>query len=190
MGVIHVRGPQVMRGYYKRPDATNAVLSDDGWFDTGDLGMLTHSGELKITGRAKDTIVLLGGENIEPLPIEQRITESEYIDTAVVVGQDQKYLGALLVPNQEAVERYADEYHVPYVTYPELLENEGILELVDGEINARVNSKNGFKGFERVFRFALLEKPFEVGQELSAKQEIKRHVIAEMYSRQIAKLFE
>ncbi len=189
-GVIHVRGPQIMRGYYKRPDATQAVLSDDGWLDTGDLGMLTHRGELAITGRAKDTIVLLGGENIEPLPIEQRITESEFIDTAVVVGQDQKYLGALIVPNQEAVERYADEYHVPYVTYPELLENEGILELIDGEINARVSAKNGFKGFERVFRFALLEKPFEVGKELSAKQEIKRHVIAEMYSRQIAKLFE
>ena len=189
-GIIHVRGPQVMRGYYKRPEATEAVLDSDGWLDTGDLGMLTHSGELAITGRAKDTIVLLGGENIEPLPIEQRITESEYIDTAVVVGQDQKYLGALIVPNQEAVERYADEYHVPYGTYADLVENEGILELIDGEINARVSAKNGFKGFERVFRCKLLEKPFEVGEELSAKQEIKRHVIAEKYSREIARLFE
>ncbi|MFW5776564.1 MAG: AMP-dependent synthetase/ligase [Spirochaetota bacterium] len=189
-GIIHVRGPQVMRGYYKRPEATEAVLDSDGWLDTGDLGMLTHGGELAITGRAKDTIVLIGGENIEPLPIEQRITESEYIDTAVVVGQDQKYLGALIVPNQEAVERYADENHIPYGAYADLIENEGILELIDGEINVRVNAKNGFKGFERVFRFTLLEKPFEVGEELSAKQEIKRHVIAEQYSREVARLFE
>ncbi|MFW5685993.1 MAG: AMP-dependent synthetase/ligase [Spirochaetota bacterium] len=189
MGVIYVRGPQVMRGYYRRPEATSAVLAEDGWFDTGDLGMMAHRGELKITGRAKDTIVLLGGENIEPLPIEQRITESEFIDTAVVVGQDQKYLGALLVPNRDAVERYADENHVPYEDYPDLLQSEVILELMDGEINSRVNAKNGFKGFERIFRFALIEQPFEVGKELSAKQEIKRHVIAEEYRRKIDALF-
>jgi len=189
MGLIIVRGPQIMRGYYNRPDATAEVLGDDGWFNTGDLGMFTHSGELKITGRAKDTVVLLGGENIEPLPIEQRITESEYIDTAVVVGQDQKYLGALLVPNQAAVEGYADENHVPYGEYSDLIETEAILELMDGEINSRVNAKNGFKGFERVYRFALLEKPFEIGEELSAKQEIKRHVIAEKYRKQIDALF-
>jgi long-chain acyl-CoA synthetase len=189
MGVIYVRGPQIMKGYYKRPEATSEVLSDDGWFNTGDLGMLTHRGELKITGRAKDTIVLLGGENIEPLPIEQRITESEFVDTAVVVGQDQKYLGALIVPNREAIERYADENHVPYETYSDLIEDEAILELIDGEINSRVNAKSGFKGFERIFRFALLEKPFEVGKELSAKQEIKRHVIADMYRRRIDALF-
>lgn len=107
----------------------------------------------------------------------------------VVVGQDQKYLGALIIPNQEAVERYADENHVPYDQYPDLLETEAIIELMDGEINSRVNAKNGFKGFERIFRFAILERPFEVGDELSAKQEIKRHVIAQKYSRQIDSMF-
>jgi long-chain acyl-CoA synthetase len=189
MGVIYVRGPQVMKGYYRRPDATAAVLGDDGWFNTGDLGMLAHRGELKITGRAKDTIVLLGGENIEPLPIEQRINESEYIDTAVVVGQDQKYLGALIVVNQEAIERYADENHVPYGYFSDLIENDAIVELIDGEINSRVNARNGFRGFERVFRFAILGSPFEVGRELSAKQEIKRHVIADIYKKEISGLF-
>jgi long-chain acyl-CoA synthetase len=189
MGLIYVRGPQIMKGYYNKPDATAAVLADDGWFNTGDLGMLTHRGELKITGRAKDTIVLLGGENIEPLPIEQKVTESEYIDAAVVVGQDQKYLGALLIPNQDAVERYADENHVPYNSYVDLLETEAIRELIDSEVDERVNARNGFKGFERVFRTALLAAPFEVGRELSAKQEIKRHVIAEIYKKQIDALF-
>lgn len=189
MGLIFLSGPQNMKGYYERPEATAAVLDEDGWLNTGDLGMLTHRGELKITGRAKDTIVLLGGENVEPLPVEQKITESEYIDTSVVVGQDQKYLATLIVPNREAIERYADENHVPYEAYGDLLETEAILELIDGEIGSRVNAKNGFKGFERIFRFALLEKRFEVGEELSAKQEAKRHVVAEKYASQIASLF-
>ncbi|TFH04491.1 MAG: hypothetical protein E4H09_03545 [Spirochaetales bacterium] len=190
MGLIYVRGPQIMRGYYERPAITAEVLSDDNWLNTGDLGMLTHRGELKITGRAKDTIVLLGGENIEPLPIEQKITESDYIDTAVAVGQDRRNLGALVVPNKEAIEKYADENHVPYATYTDLVEDPAIAELIRHEISDRVSAKNGFRGFERIGKVAILEKPFEVGQELSAKQEIKRHVIAKTYKKQIDALFE
>jgi len=86
-GVIQARGPQVMLGYYRRPDLTQKVLSPDGWLDTGDLGMWTINRELKIVGRAKDTIVLRGGENIEPIPIEQRLCESPYILQAIVLGQ-------------------------------------------------------------------------------------------------------
>jgi len=189
-GIIYVRGPQVMLGYYNRPEVTAAVLDKDGWFNTGDLGMLTHRGELKLTGRAKDTIVLLGGENIEPLPIEQKITESEFIDTAVVVGQDQKYLGALVVPNQEAMERYAGENHVPYDKWSDLCCTDASLELYQNEVNNLVSAKNGFRGFERIFRIAIVRDPFEVGVELSAKQEIKRHVIAEKYKDSISALFE
>jgi long-chain acyl-CoA synthetase len=190
MGLITVRGPQVMSGYYRKPDLTAKVLSEDGWLNTGDLGKLTLRGELKITGRAKDTIVLLGGENIEPLPIEQKITESEYIDTAVVVGQDQKYLAALIIPNTDAVERFADENHIPYNQPADLLDSVDVRELMDGELNSLVNGRTGFRVFERVYRFAILKAPFEIGDELSAKQEIKRHVIADKYSDEIASLFE
>jgi long-chain acyl-CoA synthetase len=190
MGEVHVRGPQVMSGYYKKPELTAEVLTEDGWFNTGDLGMLTRNGELKITGRAKDTIVLLGGENIEPLPIEQKITESEYIDTAVVVGQDMKFLAALIVPNTDAIARYADEYHIPYDQMSDLLESEEVRELIDSEINSYVNSKTGFRPFEQVYRFAVLKAPFNVGDELSAKQEVKRHVVADKYRREIERMFE
>ncbi|MFP4492152.1 MAG: AMP-dependent synthetase/ligase [Spirochaetaceae bacterium] len=189
MGEVHVRGPQVMSGYYKKPDLTAAVLTEEGWLNTGDLGMLTHDGELKITGRAKDTIVLLGGENIEPLPIEQKVTESEFIDTAVVVGQDKKYLAALLVPNTDAIARFAEENHIPYDKMGDLLESEEVRELMDGEINSLVNGKTGFRVFERIYRFTILKEAFETGSELSAKQEIKRHVIAEKYSREIEGMF-
>ena len=189
MGVIYAKGPQVMSGYYNRPEFTAEVLSDDGWLNTGDLGMLTHRGELKLTGRAKDTVVLLGGENVEPLPIEQKITESDYIDTAVVVGQDQKYLGALLVPNQEAVEAYAAENNVPYQEWNDLSESEAVRALLQAEVNELVSAKNGFRAFERIAKLAVAKDPFQVGEELSAKQEVKRHVVGEKYKAKIDALF-
>jgi long-chain acyl-CoA synthetase len=189
-GIIMVRGPSVMMGYYKRPDLYAKVLDENGWLDTGDLGILTLDGELKITGRAKDTIVLRGGENVEPLPIEQKLVESEYIRQAVVLGQDQKYLSALIVPDQDAVTAWAEENHVPIVDYEGLLQQAEIMELIDYEQSELVSAKNGFKSFERIFRFSLLARPFEVGRELSAKQEIKRHVINELYRKEVKRLFE
>ncbi|MGA2612389.1 MAG: long-chain fatty acid--CoA ligase [Spirochaetia bacterium] len=189
-GVIHIRGPNVMKGYYKRPDKTAEVLSPDGWLNTGDLGMMTYRGELKIIGRTKETIVLLGGENVEPVPIEDTILESDYIDQVMVVGQDQKFLAALVVPNDEAVEEYAARQKIGWLEKNDLLENPQIQELFWDEINSRVNAKRGFREFERMFRFKLLPKHFEAGVELSAKASVKRHVVSEKYHREIAALFE
>ena len=189
-GVIHVRGPNVMKGYYKRPDKTAEVLSSDGWLDTGDLGMMTWRGELKIIGRTKETIVLLGGENVEPVPIEDTILESDYIDQVMVVGQDQKFLAALVVPNDEALEKYAARQEIGWLEKTDLLENPQIQELIYDEINSRVSAKRGFREFERVFRFKLLPKHFEAGVELSAKASVKRHVVSQMYHKEIATLFQ
>ena len=188
-GVIFIKGPNVMKGYYKRPDKTAEVLGPDGFLDTGDLGMITHKGELKIIGRVKATIVLLGGENVEPLPIEDAILESEYIDQVMVVGQDQKFLGALVVPNIEALETWAAKEEVPYQSVEELLENAQANEFIAGEMNARVNADRGFRVWERIFRFKMIPKHFEPGVELSAKLEMKRNVIAEMYKKEIAEIF-
>ncbi len=188
-GVLYVRGPQIMLGYYRQPELTRQILSEDGWLNTGDLAMMTHRGEIKIVGRAKDTIVLLGGENVEPSPIEEKITESEYISTAIVLGQDQKFLAALIIPDRENINRYAEENNVSYTDEGELLENPEIVDLIRSEINERINARNGFKMFERVFRFKILDTELEVGKELSAKQEIKRHVIADEYRKEIKELF-
>jgi long-chain acyl-CoA synthetase len=189
-GRILVRGPQVMQGYYRKPELTARIISPEGWLDTGDLGTLTRRGEIRITGRVKDTIVLRGGENVEPAPIEQKLCESEYIQQAVVLGQDQKYLAALIVPDQAAVSAWAEENNVPIVDYESLLAQPEVAELIDGEVGELVSAKTGFKSFERIFRFALLAKPFEVGRELSAKQEIKRFAVNEIYAREIRRLFE
>lgn len=214
-GVVYVKGPQVMSGYYNAPEQTRAVLSDDGWFNTGDLGMMTVDGELKITGRAKDTIVLRGGENIEPLPIEQKLRESELIDQAVVLGQDQKFLAALIVPNEEALQEalrqhaeasgsdkagtkagshtivaQADGNGATSSTLAQLIDKPESKRIIESEVSELVSIKNGFRGFEQIYRVLLAADQFEIGHELSAKQEVKRHVINEKYEREIAKLFE
>jgi len=189
-GLILIRGPQVMQGYYKRPDLTAKVLREGGWLDTGDLGMATRQGELAITGRAKDTIVLLGGENIEPLPIEQKLCESQYIQTAVVPGQDMRYIAALIVPQEETLSTWAKENNVAIEDWETLITRPEVVELIDSEVSDLVSTKNGFKTFERLFRFTLLPRPFEVGKELSAKQEVKRHAVNTIYSKEIAALFK
>ena len=91
-GTVQVKGPTVMKGYYKRDDLTAKVIDKDGWFDTGDIGLLTLGGELVLRGRIKDTIVLRGGENVEPLSIEMRLNNSRFIAQSMVVGQDQRFL--------------------------------------------------------------------------------------------------
>lgn len=187
-GVIQVRGPQVMKGYYNRPELTKLVLSSDGWLDTGDLGVWTHHGEFAIVGRAKDTIVLSGGENLEPVPIEAKICESEFIESAVVLGQDKKYLGALVVLNKKRVEEYLTEHQIPYLV-DKMASMKEVRDLIEGSIRDIVSVKHGFKSFEHISKIAIISKSFEVGVELSAKQELKRFEINKLYKQEIAQLF-
>jgi len=187
-GELWVRSPQVMLGYHKRPDLTAKVLVD-GWLNTGDLVMRTVHKEFRIVGRSKDTIVLRGGENIEPDPIEQRLLQSEFIDQIMVVGQDQKYLGALIVPNFELLESLARERRITYFDKEELLDNSQILEYGHEVIQHLVNPRTGFKAFERVFKFKLLPKAFEVGVEMTQKLSLKRNVVARLYAKEISGLF-
>lgn len=188
-GVLQIKGPTVMKGYYKRPDLTAKVINEDGWLDTGDLAIMTIHNELCIKGRIKDTIVLRGGENLEPLPIETKLSESHYIKQAVVVGQDQRYLAALILVDEDEVKNYAAFNGIQYDTYENLLESEVIQKLYETEIANLISAKNGFKMFERISKFSLITKPFEVGVELSAKQEIMRFRINDLYKDKIEAMF-
>lgn len=189
-GVLEIKGGTVMKGYYKRPDLTKKAINEDEWFNTGDIAILTRHNEIVLRGRAKDTIVQLGGENVEPLPIEMKIQESRYIQTAVVVGQDQRYLAALIVPEKDEVEGFAKESGLECKSYTELLKTPEINHLIENEVGLRINAKNGFKMYERINKVALLEKPFEVGVELSAKQEIMRYKINDLYAKEIKALYK
>ena len=189
-GVLQVKGPTVMKGYYKRPDLTAKAIDKDGWFDTGDLAIMTIHNELIIKGRIKDTIVLRGGENLEPVPIEAKLAESRYIKYAVVVGQDKRYLAALIVVDEEEIKNFAEENGILYDTYENYLRSEAVQKLYEAEIADLISAKNGFKLFERIARFTLITKPFEIGVELSAKQELMRFRINEIYKEEINSMFD
>lgn len=183
-GEIVVRGPQVMNGYYRDPERTSQVLAD-GWLRTGDIGMITHNNCLRILGRCKDTIVLLNGENVEPLPIEGKLCESPLVYQCMVVGQDQKFLGALIVPDKEAFRAAG----FPAVTAADLATNPEACSLMDREIRRLICSETGFKAFERIAAWQFIDKPFELGDELTPTFKIKRHVISEKYADQIETIF-
>ncbi|HBB40550.1 MAG: long-chain fatty acid--CoA ligase [Nitrospirae bacterium CG18_big_fil_WC_8_21_14_2_50_70_55] len=190
IGIVQVRGPQVMRGYYKRPEATAKVLDKDGWLDTGDLGRLTVTGELAITGRAKDTIVLLGGENIEPVPIESALAASPYISQVMVVGQDRHQIGALIVPNRDQLAAFCTESGLACGELQEAVRHEAVRALFARELRAHVSAAAGFKPFEQVRRFRLLTREFAVGRELTHTLKMRRNVIAELYADEIERMFK
>jgi long-chain acyl-CoA synthetase len=124
-GLVLARGPQVMAGYWRKPEASAKVLDAEGWFDTGDLGLLLADGTLLLTGRAKDTIVLSSGENIEPAPLEEALLASPLIEQVLLVGQDRKQLGALIVPRPEPLAAFAEAAGLPASVLPE----EGLPEM-------------------------------------------------------------
>jgi long-chain acyl-CoA synthetase len=168
-GTIQVRGPQVMRGYYKDEELTRSVIDAEGWFDTGDFGRLTEKGDLVFVGRAKETIVLSGGENIEPEPIESSILCSPSVQQVMLVGQDKKTLAALVVAEPESG---ATE------------------ERIREELRARTGAPGGFRSFEAVHRFAVIDEPFTPENRLlTATLKMRRNVIAERYADVIESMY-
>ena len=188
-GVLYIKGPNVMKGYYKQPELTAEVISEGEWFNTGDLVIKTYNGEIIVKGRQKDTIVLRSGENVEPLPIEDKLSESIYISQAVVVGQDKNCLGALIIPDLDNISQYAKQQNINFSDKKQLLKDEEIKKLIYKEMERLINTKNGFKPFEKIGKFVFLDKPFEVGVELSPKQGIIRYKINELYKAKISLMY-
>ncbi len=179
-GLILLRGHQIMQGYYKNPEATAKAIDKDGWFDTGDLGMVTPHDDLIITGRAKDTIVLTNGENIEPQPIEDACLRSVYIDQIMLVGQDQKVLGALVVPNMEALEQWGSTD----------LNSSSVQDLFRGELARLVKDRPAYRPDDRIGCFRLLSEPFSIENGLLTQTlKIRRNVVMERYQGMIDEMF-
>lgn len=190
-GLILIRGPQVMQGYYKNATATAKAIDSQGWFDTGDLGWMTKQGDLIITGRAKDTIVLTNGENIEPQPIENACLRSKYIDQIVLVGQDQKYLCALIVPNLPALE--ADGLLPPESVLDQVqkeLNQDSIRNLFKEELNREVKQRAGYRPDDRIANFAFMSEPFSTANgTMTQTFKIKRNAVMEKYADVIGQFY-
>ncbi|MEL7052596.1 MAG: AMP-binding protein [Cyanobacteria bacterium J06588_5] len=186
-GLVLVRGAQVMQGYYKNPDATAKAIDADGWFDTGDLGRVTAMGDLIITGRAKDTIVLTNGENIEPTPVENACLRSPYVDQIMLVGQDQKSIGALIVPNKDELEKWAASKGIEIGD----LNSKPIHDLFKKELKREVSGRPGYRPDERVGPFVLLEEPFTIENGLLTQtMKVKRPKVSDRYQDTIDGLYQ
>jgi long-chain acyl-CoA synthetase len=187
-GEILVRGPNVMKGYFGRREATEAVLDADGWLHTGDLGEFDEEGNLVVTGRIKDIIVTSYGKNVAPVPIEDRLMRSRYIMQAVVFGDNRKSLVALIVPAMAEVERFASERGVSAESPEALLTHYEVRELLEKEVR-RLNEEGA--SYERVTGFILASEPFapENGM-LTQTLKFRRKVIGEVYADRINSLYD
>jgi len=200
-GLVMIRGPQVMQGYYKNPEATRKAIDPDGWFDTGDLGWVSAQNDLIITGRAKDTIVLSNGENIEPQPIEDACLRSPYVDQIMLVGQDQKVIGALIVPNAEALQKWAagqnfylrlpnDSQTAPTGMQEVKLDDKPVQHLLRQELNREVKNRPGYRADDRIGPFRLLSEAFSIENGLLTQTlKIRRPVVTERYRGMIDEMF-
>ncbi|MCA8973026.1 MAG: AMP-binding protein, partial [Planctomycetes bacterium] len=155
-GVLWIAGPQIMRGYYNNPERTAEVLQA-GWFCSGDLGHVDAAGHVWITGRAKDTIVLAGGENVEPEPVETVIKTSPLIEQAVCVGQDQKGLGALLVPALGVLEEQVPR--AEWQLQDGVIGSKVVHDMMRRELDRVLTRENGCRPSERVVTFRVLAEP-------------------------------
>jgi long-chain acyl-CoA synthetase len=184
MGTIHIHGPQVMKGYYKNPEETSKALHN-GWMNTGDLGFISFNGTVSVRGRVKDTIVLLGGENIEPIPIENMLLENSLINQIIVVGQDEKNLTALIWPEIPKLQEMG--YSIQEG------EDLNARKELRGEflqaIKKTISTENGFKSFEKISDFRFLPKAMEVGDELTNLFKMKRNVIHAKYKDLIKSMY-
>ncbi len=189
-GLVKVRGPQIMKGYYKNEEATSKVIDEKGWFSTGDLGWLTGDNNLVIVGRVKETIVLSNGENVEPIPIEEACLGSPYIEQIVLVGQDMSSVGALVVPSQEALEKCGLLAKDLKSNKNLTIKNPNLRDLIKQEINTYIKNKSNLKSFEKIKQIEVLNDSFSIDNGMmSQTSKIKRNVVFDKYKNLISKMF-
>jgi long-chain acyl-CoA synthetase len=186
-GEIEVRGPNVMRGYYNKPEETRAAFTDDGWFKTGDIGTIDADGYLRITDRKKELFKTSGGKYIAPAPIEQAIKGSRFVNQVVLVGSERKFPAALIVPVWEQLESYCKLKGIEVSSRSELCRHPRIIDLIQRQIDALTPN---LPRYEKIKKVALLENEFTIeGGELTPTLKVKRRVIYEKYRDVIEKLY-
>ncbi|XP_024628003.1 probable acyl-activating enzyme 16, chloroplastic isoform X3 [Medicago truncatula] len=195
-GILKVRGPPVMNGYYKNPLATNQALDKDGWLNTGDLGWIAphhstgrsrnSSGVIVVDGRAKDTIVLSTGENVEPAELEEAAMRSSIIQQIVVIGQDKRRLGAIIVPNSEEVLKVARELSIIDSISSNVVSEEKVLNLIYKELKTWM-SESPFQ----IGPILLVNEPFTIDNGLmTPTMKIRRDRVVAKYKEQIDDLYK
>jgi long-chain acyl-CoA synthetase len=178
-GELLIRGPQIMKGYYKDKKATDEVITKDRWFKTGDMARIDEDGYVTITGRIKDIIVTAGGKNISPQNIENSLKASEYIEQVAVIGDRRKFLSALVVPSFENLEKWALKEGVEFTNREDLINNGLVKALFQKEIDEIMKN---FARVEQIRKFTLMGEEWtqETG-EITPSLKVKRRVIDSKY---------
>jgi long-chain acyl-CoA synthetase len=185
-GEILTRGPHVMKGYYRKPEATAEMIDRDGWFHTGDIGTI-EDGFLRITDRKKDIIVTAGGKNIAPQPIENAVKTNKYVSQAVMIGDKRKFPIMLVVPNWDNLEKWAKRHNIIYPDRRQLLTMPAAREKMEREVLGQLH---GFAHFEVPKKIGLLEHDFSIERgELTPKLSVKRKVVDKSYKSVIDALY-
>jgi long-chain acyl-CoA synthetase len=186
-GEILAKGPCVMQGYYKSPEATREVLTDDGWFHTGDIGYLDKDSYLFITDRKKDLIKTAAGKFVAPQPIENALKTSPYVLNAMVVGDQRKFIVALIVPNPVTVSSRAEAEGIKFASNDEMAAHPWVRSLIDSEVK-RLTAH--LAQYETIKRFALLPGDFTFDNgALTFTLKLKRRVVEQHYRSVIEQLY-
>jgi len=187
-GEILTRGPHVMLGYFKDEIATREVLEPDGWFHTGDIGMIDEEGYITITDRKKNILVTSGGKNVAPQPMENVLVTSKWIEQIVVIGDKRKFVSAIVVPAFMNLENWAKENNIQYSSRDELVKLPAVKELYDRVI---AESMEGFAQFEKVKKYILLANEFTIESgELTPSLKVKRAVVENRYADLIESMYQ
>lgn len=183
---ILVRGKTIMTGYYKKPDETAKVF-DGEWLKTGDAGRINENGQLIITDRIKDLMKTSGGKYVAPQQIESILTNDNFIENAILIGDDKPFVSALLVPNMEALKEYAQSLNLKYQSVEELLKKTHIREFYEEKLEQLQHS---LANFEKVKKFKLLDHDFSMNLgELTPTLKIRRQIIINHFSSLIDEMY-
>jgi long-chain acyl-CoA synthetase len=187
-GEILIKGPQVMKGYYNKPDDTNSVFTQDGWFMTGDIGEIDERGCLHITDRKKDIIVTAGGKNIAPQNIENTLVSDLFIEQSVVIGEGKKYLSALIVPNFTELSNYANKHGISFDSPEDLVKKPEIVSFYNDKLKMLMKD---YSRVEQIRRFTILPKEFSIETgELTPTLKIKRKVVSQNFAHEIEGMYK
>ncbi|MGB4775871.1 MAG: long-chain fatty acid--CoA ligase [Daejeonella sp.] len=187
-GEILCKGPNIMKGYYQRPDLTAQVIDQDGFFHTGDIGELVEGKYLRITDRKKEIFKTAGGKYVAPQILENKYKESKFIEQVMVLGENERFPSALIVPAFGALKEWCTKTEIPYTTHAEMIKNPEIIAKIQLEID---HFNQGFGKWEQVKKFELLDTEWSIdGGELTPKLSLKRKVIFEKNKQLIEKIYK
>jgi long-chain acyl-CoA synthetase len=186
-GEILCKGPNVMMGYYKRPDLTSEAIKD-GWFYTGDIGTMVDNKFLKITDRKKELFKTSGGKYVAPMPIENKLKESHFVEQVMVVGSERKYVGALIVPSFSNLKEWCRKNGISYTSDKEMIHDPKVIDMMKDMVES---FNKYFNHVEQIKKFELLDNDWTInGGELTPTLKLKRRVIMEKYRDAIARIYE